>query len=525
MPSRPDAPKPSGNTTSTADWLAELQRPETYAADAGTEVTLHETHISWVFLCGDDAYKLKKPIKNDFLDYSTLSKREAYCQEEIRLNRRYIEGLYLEVVAVTQEQDGLRINGEGPVLDDAVRMKRFSEDALLSQHLREDTVTSDEIRQLAKTVADFHIDAERVESGQPFGTPEVVLQNAMANFATLSDAPVEHLEESLMGLSQWTRQVHEADREAFARRHRDGFVRECHGDLHSSNVIAWRGRFVPFDGIEFNSAFRWIDVLADVAFLGMDLVAEGHLDLSRSFLSSYLEQTGDYDSLELYRFYAVYRALVRAKVAAIRAGQEGLSEVERQAALVDCREHVDLTHEWTRPVQPSLWITHGVSGSGKSTGSEIIVQRKGAIRIRSDVERKRMLGPVEASDSGSLPGGSIYSEKSTRLTYQRLEFLARQLLRSGYPVLVDATFLKRAQRNAFASLAKSMGASFHILHFDADDAVLRERIRQRASQQNNVSDADLSVLEQQQRTMEPLTEAEKQRRIEMPSKITVIDSL
>lgn len=347
----------------------------------------------------------------------------------------------------------------------------------------------------------------------------------MANFNTLLEAPIEHLDESLRELSLWTRQFHERHHDAFSQRFREGFVRECHGDLHTSNVIAWRGRLAPFDGIEFNPAFRWIDVLADVAFLGMDLVALGHRQFGRIFLSSYLEQTGDYASLHLYRFYAVYRALVRAKIAAIRAGQEGLTADQRRAAWIDCREHVALTREWTEPVEPSLWITHGVSGSGKSTGSEAIIQHRGAIRLRSDIERKRMFGSVQANDPASLPGGSLYSDEATRRTYQQLEILARQLLRSGYPVLVDATFLKRSQRDAFASLAASMDVPFQILCFQAEDAVLRQRIRDRAAEQDNVSDADLSVLDQQQRAVEPLTEAEKQRMIEMPLTATALEFL
>ena len=178
----------------------------------------------------------------------------------------------------------------------------------------------------------------------------------------------------------------------FSQRVANGFIRECHGDLHLANVIHWRGRLMPFDGIEFNDEFRWIDVMSDATFLAMDLAARGHLDLCRSFINAYLEQTGDHASLALLRWYLVYRALVRSKVASIRSEQAGQSESERKSALEDCQSHIELAYRFTLREPPCLWITHGLSGSGKTTGSECVVQRRGAIRLRSDLERKRHFG-------------------------------------------------------------------------------------------------------------------------------------
>ncbi len=489
-----------------ADRLAELQRPETFGEPAGTPVVLHETHISWVFLCGEHAYKVKKPIRNDFIDYGTLEQRRRCCEEEIRLNGRYVDGLYLEVVAIRDEPAGLRIGGTGAIVDYAVQMRRFAEEALLLHHLHHHDVDDEAIVQLAKRVADFHQDAQPSDPAGSFGTPQTVRDEALANFDSLADAPLADRQTELATLRRWTERFLEEHHAAFAARLRDGFIRECHGDLHAANVIAWHGEFVPFDGIEFNPALRWIDVLADAGFLGMDLVAQGQRPLSRIFLNAYLETTGDYGALALYRFYVIYRALVRAKVAAIRGGQPGQSEAEQQADWDDCRAHIELAAAWTTTSQPSLWITHGVSGSGKSTGSFPLISQRGAIRLRSDVERKRWLGNLPAE---ALPGGSLYSQAATEATYRRLETRARQLLQAGFPVVVDATFLHSPQRQAFQRLAEAAAVPFHILHFDAPDAVLQKRIRERAQQAGNVSDADLQVLAQQRRSSEPLTAAER----------------
>jgi aminoglycoside phosphotransferase family enzyme/adenylate kinase family enzyme len=509
-------------TSAIAQRLAELQRPEPFGQPPGTPVILHETHISWVFLCGEDAYKVKKPIQNDFIDYSTLDQRRHCCEEEIRLNGRYVDGLYLEVVAITDEATGLQIGGSGEVVDYAVRMRRFAEETLLIDHLHRNAVEGEAIVRLAQRVADFHRQAKRSDPAARFGTPQTVRDEALANLDSLADAPLDDRQPELAALGRWTEHFLADHHERFAARLPGGFIRECHGDLHAANVIRWEGQFVPFDGIEFNPELRWIDVLADVGFLGMDLVAQGHLPLSRIFLNAYLEETGDYGSLELYRFYVIYRALVRAKVAAIRGGQSGQSDAEQQADWDDCRAHIDLATEWTTTSQPSLWITHGVSGSGKSTGSAPIITRRGALRIRSDIERKRTLGNLAAED---LPGGSLYSREATEATYRRLETLARQLLDAGFPVVVDATFLQATQRQAFYRLAEASAVPFHILHFDAPDAVLQKRIRDRGQQQGNVSDADLEVLAQQRRSIEPLTEAERSFVVEMPQTITAVEPL
>jgi predicted kinase len=305
----------------------------------------------------------------------------------------------------------------------------------------------------------------------------------------------------------------------------NGFIRECHGDLHLSNVIHWRDQLIPFDGIEFNDEFRWIDVISDAAFLGMDFAARGHLDLCRSFINAYLEQTGDHASLALLRWYLVYRALVRAKVASIRAQQSGLSEHDRSAAHEDCKDHIDLAYRFTLPEQPCLWITHGLSGSGKTTGSELVVQRRGAIRLRSDIERKRHFGLSPTVHPDARIRAKLYCESANSATYGRLRRLAHSVLRAGYSVVIDAAFLKRPERELFSEMAANEGVGFAILDFHTDEQTLRQRVADRLARNDDASDADVGVLESQLASLEPLTEMEMQHVVDIPDVVSAIDAL
>lgn len=505
--------------------VAALRKSDAYPNAAGAPVDVRETHISWVFLIGDFAYKVKKPITTSFLDYGALAQRERYCHEELRLDRRYAKDLYLGVVPITLDDGKLHVEGAGEAVEFAVKMWRFPDDALLSDRLQRGPLTTEEVSQLTCVIADFHRAATRVAADQPWGSPEMVLRGAMDNLRDLPAGVDSHQTATLRVLSQWTSAYFAEHRILFSQRPANGFIRECHGDLHLANIVHWRDQLMPFDGIEFNEEFRWIDVMSDAAFLAMDFAARGRLDLCRSFVSAYLEQTGDHASLPLLRWYLVYRALVRAKVASIRATQQGQSLSDRSAALEDCSNHIDLAYRFTLREQPCLWITHGVSGSGKTSGSELVVQRRGSIRLRSDIERKRHFGlsPTERPDAKNRV--MLYCDSATHATYCRLCRLARGILRAGYSVVVDATFLKRRQRERFQELATVEGVSFAILDFHADEQTLRQRVTDRAARNDDASDADVQVLESQIASLEPLTEAEMRHVVHVPDVVSAIQSL
>jgi hypothetical protein len=387
-------------------------------------------------------------------------------------------------------------------------MREFPQDALASRLLERGDLGAADIDALAATVARFHGAVEPAAPGGGFGGPEAVWRAAQDNFTTLRTLVADAEERSrLEALAAWTRRAYEARRGALLARVEEGFVRECHGDLHLGNIARIEGELTIFDCIEFNPAFRWIDVMSEVAFLVMDLRHRGHADLASRFLNAYLERTGDYGGLAVLPFYLVYRALVRAKVARLRADQLR-SQDARSAAISDYREHLRLAEAFAGASRPAIVITHGLSGSGKTTLSQALLERLGAVRVRSDVERKRMHGLDALDRDRSGIGTGLYASTATEATYARLVALAGGVVGSGFIAVIDAAFLRRWQRNLFRELAGALAVPFVIVDFAASESALRERVARRAAGSGGASDADVAVLEQQLRTQEPLGVAE-----------------
>lgn len=459
-------------------------------------VQVIETHISYVFLTGQHAYKIKKAVNLGFLDFTSLPARRFYCEQELRLNRRLAPTIYLNVVPITGSPEQPQIGGGGPVIEYAVKMREFPQDALLTYRLARGELSREEIDPLAATIAAFHRDAA-VDCASAFGTPDEVRALADENFldlAPLVDDPVDRAR--LERLRRWTEREHAARSTLIAERRRNGFIRECHGDLHLGNIATVDGAPIVFDCIEFNDRMRWSDVMSDVAFLVMDLQAGKRPDLAFRFLNRYLEQTGDYAGVGVLRFYIVYRALVRAKVARLRAAQT-TDRTAKSASIADYRDHVELALAATRDGRAAVVITHGPTGSGKTTLSEALVELVGAVRIRTDVERKRLhgLGPEARSGSGLQSG--LYTPAESERTYLRVRGLARAVVAAGYTAIADGTFLARAQRDLLRTLAGDLGVPFVIVDFVAKMQTMRDRVGMRLQQRSDASEADETVLEHQ----------------------------
>lgn len=460
-----------------------------------SSVAVIETHISAVLLAGDYAYKVKKPVDFGFVDFSTLDRRRHFCEEELRLNRRFAPELYLDVVAIHGSSRAPRLDGDGPVFEYAVRMRRFDQEALLDRCIgSEGLITAPMIDAFAADVAAVHADANAAAPADGFGTPAGIVTGVsdcwepIRAIGLLDDAPeaqrlAAYMAERGAELEPW-----------FTERLRGGRVRECHGDLHLGNLFLVDDRIRAFDCIEFNATLRWIDVANDIAFTTMDLRYHGKTGLARRFRTAYLDAAGDYSMLRVLPYYVIYRALVRAKVAALR------ERAQSGTGLEDARSHVALAAALmdTTP-QPALIVTCGLSGSGKTHVSGELVACSEAIRIRSDVERNRT--PPERE-------GERYSEEGMERVYERLLADAGAIVDAGYPVIVDATFIKRARRDQFRDLAVQKGVPFRIFHCTASDAILRARIRRRSTEGGDASEADLEVLDLQRRQMEPLGEDE-----------------
>ncbi|MGP1680445.1 MAG: AAA family ATPase, partial [Burkholderiales bacterium] len=471
---------PAGTGAARLDRLiAALRQPACYA-HAVERVELLQTHISCVLLAGDYAYKIKKPVNLGFLDFSTLAARKLYCEEELRLNRRTAPALYLDVLAIGGSESAPVLGGGGAPIEYALRMRRFEQDALLDRMARRGALTPQHIDALARGLAAFHAEIERAGAGAAYGSPERILAPALQNFEQMLPLASAKADIALLArLRDWTRREHAALAAVFAARKRDGWVRECHGDLHLGNIALLGGVPTPFDGIEFNPDFRWIDVMNEVAFLVMDLLDHGLPRLAFRFLNAYLEFTGDYAGLRVLRFYLVYRALVRAKVSCLRAHQAGIAAHEKGELEREYRRHLNLAERLAAPAHAAMLIMHGLSGSGKTTIAQNLLEALGAVRLRSDVERKRLFGIAAGERSGSGLDAGLYTAAASERTYARLAELAREVLAAGYPVIVDAAFLKHDERERFAALALVAGARFLIAACTAAPAALRARVAAR----------------------------------------------
>ena len=486
-----------------------LRDPACYP-HAVDRITLIETHISFVLLTGPYAYKIKKAVNLGFLDFTTPELRHFFCEEELRLNRRLAPRLYLDIVPIGGMPHKPKLGTESDAFEFAVKMRQFAQEGLLDRVLSHGGLTAEHVDAIAATVAAFH---QRIESAQPdqdYGGASNIGSAMRQNFVqirTLLDTPAER--DSLTLIETWSLAQHEALLPVFAQRHGHGFIRECHGDLHLGNIALVNGEIQVFDCIEFNPNLRWIDVINEIAFLVMDLDEHGRPDFAWRFLNAYLQETGDYAGLRLLNYYQIYRAMVRAKVARIRASQPHLSAQDRKVALDAYAAYAGYVSKVTAPPRPGLIITHGLSGSGKTTVTQLLLQEFGAVRVRSDIERKRLQHVAPQAKSGSSVDAGIYVESATQATYEELRRLADLILDAGCVAIVDATFLRRWQRDSLHRLAQQRNVPFVIVSCLAEDEELRRRLLQRKRADKDASEATFEVLAHQLETQEPLEADER----------------
>lgn len=501
-------PEPALKAVSSAlpPALQALLTPAAYP-HATANIEVRETHISWVILTGSCAYKIKKPLKLDFIDASTLERRRHLCEEELRLNRRFAPELYLDLVSITASAEGVAIGGEGAVVEYAVRMQQFPETDELPSLLARDAVHPQQLSALGEFIAQVHLKAEAAPRERAPEKTEKLYQAVFGNLAQLL-AHLKGVDASprLNSLIDWTHDTGQALEAVFRLREQQGFVRECHGDLHAANIVRLQDRLVPFDCLEFNPDLRWLDVIDDISFLVMDLVSHERGDLALSLLSRYLEVTGDYDGLRVLAFCAVYRALVRAKVDALTIETVPGRASEFRKRL---QQRLRAASQWTTRAKPALILMHGASGSGKSWLSARLVPELQAVRIRSDLERKRLAG-LDPQQSAAAPvRKGIYSPEFSHRTYGRLAECAEHCLNARLNTIVDASFLEQADRRMFRGLAQRMGVPCYVVSCQADPVTLAQRLEERSAARSDPSDANLSVLDTQLREFEPFEAAEE----------------
>ena len=502
----------AGNRTKQSELIASLLRPGAYPHPVAS-VELLETHISWVILTGTFAYKIKKSVKLDFLDFSTLQLRRHFCEEELRLNRRMAPQLYLDVVPICGSEKCPQVGGEGRAIEYTLKMRQFRQSAQLDKQLDAGLLNENDMRDLAVTIATYHRDAVVLDYGSDQDAARQISTPQLSNFPpinSVTDMKTTHR------VREWTEQsLRDLDR-TLIERHKNGFVRECHGDLHLENLVRLSSGIVAFDCVEFSAALRNIDVISDVAFLAMDLVARARQDLAGIFVNRYLECTGDYSGMSVFGLYFVYHSVIRAKVAAVRS-------VERQDAEKRVKDIAQLKHylavaiRWIKQAPPIVIGMHGFSASGKTWLSTQLMSELPAIRVRSDIERKRCLGIAESASSQSQPGRGAYTARARAGVYESMMKIIDGLIEAGFNVIADASFVMRTDRQLLEALADRKDAAMVWIDVSADDDELVRRLRHRTDTRDDASEADTEVLNYQYEHADPLTAAELKHTVSVVS--------
>jgi aminoglycoside phosphotransferase family enzyme/predicted kinase len=507
------------------DSIGQLLRSPALRGD-GSEPELRETHISWVILAGEYAYKIKKPVNFGFLDFSTLEQRCFFCAQELALNKRFAPELYLAVVPITASANGpvLASSGQGvadgELLDYAVQMRRFDEAQLLSNIAARGELDRPLVRALGRELARQQATAPAcypVPGSDEPGSPAALRAAMVQNFAQARAYPLQAARQQLLeAVERWSLQRHDQLLALLAQRAATGRVLDGHGDAHLGNITLVDGRVRLFDCIEFNPAMRIMDSIAEIAFLCMDLQARGHEPESHCLLGDYLEYRGDYEGLPLLDLYRSYFAMVRAKVALLREPASSADITATEAYRDFCR-YLQLAHSCCQRPAPFLAITHGVSGTGKSTIADKLVGASGALRLRSDVERKRLFGLAPEQRSAPADEAELYSSAMSRRTFDRLASLAAQSVAAGYAVIVDATFLHRDSRQRFFQLAQERQLPFAILDCVAPSGEVQRRLQEREQRGNDASEAGVRVMLSQQANAQPLTAREQRYQVQASS--------
>ena len=493
----------AGNQTKQSELIASLLRPEAYSHPVAT-LKLIETHISWVILTGTFAYKIKKSIKLEFLDFSTLRQRRHFCEEELRLNRRMAPQLYLDVVPICGSDKNPQVDGEGRAIEYALKMHQFPQSAQLDKQLDAGLLNENDMLDLAETIAIYHRDALRLgfvsdqEALQQISAPQ------LSNFPPINSVTDMKI---TCRIQEWTVQSLRDLERTLVERHKNGFVRECHGDLHLANLVRLSSGIVAFDCVEFSPALRNIDVISDVAFLAMDLAARARQDLAGIFVNRYLEITGDYSGMSVFGLYFVYHCMIRAKVAAVRSG-ERRKAVGREQDIGQLKHYLAVAARWIKRPSPIVVGMHGFSGSGKTWLATELLPELPAIRVRSDIERKRCLGLAETASSKSPPGGGAYTVRARAEVYESMMEIIDGLIEAGFNVIADASFLMHRDRQLLEAVASRNDLAVVWIDASADNDELLRRLQRRAAVHDDASEADTGVLDYQYKHADPLTAEE-----------------
>lgn len=498
-------------------FVQEISRPETFGTKE-KKLRLIQTHISFVVLTGSHAYKIKKPVDFGFLDFSTIEKRKHFCVEELRLNSRLCPEIYESVVSLTETSDGkhLEINGSGPVIEYAVKMKQFPQDHIMTELLKKQLITMDHIDQLIDQLVTFYEHTESNEEITSYGTIDAVKQNITENFEQ-----TENKIDITISRSQF-QEIKEINEHFFSKmksllnnRKDQGFIKSCHGDLHSGNIVMYHDRLCVFDCIEFNKRFRFIDVASDIGFFAMDLDIQNEPFLSSYLIRQYIKKSNDDSLLDVLNLYKSYRAYVRGKVLGFQLDDPHIDKEKKQSIIEQTAAYFSLSDYYARLItiqlnqkKPIVFMMSGLTGTGKSTiASKLAVDYRATV-INTDVVRKQIAGVDTYERHLDDPNTGMYSPEQVQKTYEQVMAYAKDVLDQQKNIVLDATFQKREHRQMAKELAEKYAASFIPVFCTCPEKIAKEWLDNRLKSKS-VSDGRWEIYQMQKDSFELFTDAEK----------------
>jgi aminoglycoside phosphotransferase family enzyme/predicted kinase len=492
-----------------------LKNPKFYGPQVNS-VKLLQTHISYVALTGTYAYKIKKPVNFGFLDFSTLEKRKYFCEEELRLNRRLCPDIYIDVLPITQKDNTLALNGDGTIVEYALQMKQFSQEDIMTHMLQQGKITEEIIDRLMTILYDFYRTQEPTPEIKRYGEVSSVKQNIDENFEqTKPMINITVPKEIFSYIQKEVSRFFEQRTKVFTERIQENKIYDCHGDLHSGNIVVTKDAIYIFDCIEFNERFRFCDVASDIAFLAMDLDYLNHPYLSSYFIEKYVEKSKDTNVSLLLNFYKSYRAFVRGKVHGFQLNDPHIEPPVKNHLVASAKKYFELSRYYTQlfsldfnTKRPLLFIVTGLSGTGKSTVARKIAVDYHAALINTDIVRKDTAGIDRYEQHHDQINTGLYDPRRIEKTYEKVMDHAARTLKKGQHVVLDATFQKKKHREMASQIAQASHAQMICIHCVCPDVIIKKRLDDRIKKKS-VSDGRWEIYQAQKTTYEPLTADEK----------------